>query len=90
VRQTKEPDRSGLTDHFSKIIDLQQEIYIKSIHAVKHKSFARLGLTDSALARANGAETVLLTVDYDLYVDALNAGREVINFIHYRENISPR
>ena len=49
-----------------------------------HK-FERLGLTDSALLEVVTPDTPLLTVDFDLYLAALESGEErAINFTHHR------
>jgi hypothetical protein len=47
--------------------------------------FARLGLTDAALASLVRGQRLLLTDDLDLYLGSLQQGRAVINFSHMRE-----
>lgn len=46
--------------------------------------FARLGLTDAALAQYSDGG-LLLTADLDLYVEVVSAGKDAINFNHMRE-----
>jgi hypothetical protein len=48
--------------------------------------FIRLGLTDSVLLELGRSGATLLTVDLDLYLAALDAGLNVINYNHLKEN----
>lgn len=47
--------------------------------------FARLGLTDAGLASLVSADVLLLTDDLELYVAAVSAGGDAINFTHMRD-----
>lgn len=47
-------------------------------------NFSKLGLTDAALAQS-AATHLLLTADLDLYLTAVIAGKDAINFTHMRE-----
>ena len=53
--------------------------------AIDADLFARLGLTDAGLTSLVQADTLLLTDDLDLYVSAVSAGGDAINFTHMRE-----
>lgn len=46
--------------------------------------FSKLGLTDAALAQS-AATHLLLTADLNLYLTAVSAGKDAINFTHMRE-----
>ena len=47
-------------------------------------NFAKLGLTDAALAQSSEAH-LLLTADLDLYCAVVSAGCDAVNFTHMRE-----
>jgi hypothetical protein len=67
------------------LIHGSEEIVVASIDASTNAKFAELGLTDAALLETATADTPLLTVDFDLYLAALESGEErAINFTHYR------
>ena len=68
---------------------IETEVYVRSVEAASGKAYSRLGLTDSAILIAATSATIV-TADYDLYAEAARLGREVINFTHYRERVSPR
>jgi predicted RNA-binding Zn ribbon-like protein len=53
---------------------------------VQEEVFLRLGLTASAIIQASAANVTVLTDDLDLYVAAVGAGRDSINFTHRRED----
>lgn len=53
--------------------------------AVSFRLFDRLGLTDAGLVSQAKSDKLLLTDDLDLYVEALRAGGNAINFTHMRE-----
>ena len=85
VSQHGEPERSLLMRRLQYLIHGSEEIVVASIDASTNAKFAELGLTDAALLETATADTPLLTVDFDLYLAALESGEErAINFTHYR------
>lgn len=70
-RQIRDPYRTRIQEKLREFVELNGELLLPSIHAVRRSEFLRLGLTDSAIlhalditqARTNCA---LLTVDRDL------------------------
>ncbi len=80
-----EPERSLLFDTLRDIIRDCVEVVVKSEVASSRSEFNRLGLTDSALLEVVSEETPLITVDMDLYLAALQEGRNSsLNFAHIR------
>jgi hypothetical protein len=85
VSQHGEPERSLLMRRLQYLIHGSEEIVVASIDASTNAKFEELGLTDAALLETATADTPLLTVDFDLYLAALESGEErAINFTHYR------
>jgi len=63
-----------------------REVVVASEQAARNQAFDRLGLTDAALLEIISPETPLLTVDLQLYVEALNGGQNrAFNFNHMRD-----
>ena len=85
IRQRGEPERSLLMGRLQFLINGSREIVVASVEASSHEKFEQLGLTDAALLEVASSETPLLTVDFDLYLAALESGEErAVNFTHYR------
>ena len=85
IRQHGMPERSFLMKRLQYLIHGSQEIVVASVDASSNAEFERLGLTDAALLEAVTDDTPLLTVDFDLYLAALESGEErAVNFTHYR------
>ena len=85
VGQHGEPERSHLMRRLQLLIHASREVVVASVDAASHAKFERLGLTDSALLEVVTPDTPLLTVDFDLYLAALESGEErAINFTHHR------
>ena len=83
--QHGEPQRSQLLLTLRALIERSPETVVPSADAARHVAFPRLGLTDAALLEAVSTDAPLLTVDFDLYVAALESGEEsAINFNHWR------
>jgi predicted nucleic acid-binding protein len=85
LRQIGEPIRSELTQVLAKIIQRVDETIIPSRAAVARTEYARLGLTDAVMLEAARSGGVILTADADLYVAALRANLQAINYNHIRE-----
>lgn len=85
IRQHGDPERSLLMRRLQFLIQGSREIVVASVDASSHEKFGRLGLTDAALLEVASSDTPLLTVDFDLYLAALESGEErAVNFTHYR------
>lgn len=85
LRQTQEPAKSRISRRFKELISKLQEKYIPSAQASSRDEFIRLGLSDAALLQIEQDDIVLLSTDLDLYLAALAAGKDAINFNHHRE-----
>ena len=85
VSQHGEPERSLLMRRLQYFIHESDEIIVSSVDASSNAKFEVLGLTDAALLETATAETPLLTVDFDLYLAAIESGEErAVNFTNYR------
>ena len=85
VGQHGEPERSLLMKQLRYLIHSSQEIVVSSTGASSNAKFEKLGLTDAALLEAATADIPLLTVDFDLYLAAIETGEErAVNFTIYR------
>lgn len=79
-----------LTNSLGLFIKANPEVYVPSNAAVERPEFVKLGLTDAALLhltamKVAGAERLLLTMDFDLYIAALTAELKVVNFNELRD-----
>ena len=84
--QHGEPERSLFFQTLQSLIHQSQEIVVASAEASRNHSFTRLGLTDAALLEAITPERPLLTVDLDLYLEAIRISHDAaVNFTHFRE-----
>ena len=83
--QHGEPERSQLLEELRALIRRSEEVVVASADASAARAFMRHGLTDAVLLEAVSEETPLLTMDGDLYQEALAGGRETaVNFEHVR------
>ncbi len=89
ARQIAEPARSHIHRVLHAFLQTSEEVYVASKTAANHASFVRLGVADAALLDMIGEDHMLLTADLDLYLEALGAGRETVNFNHYIEANRP-
>jgi len=86
LSQHREPERSLFFQRLQYLIENSQEIVIASTTAASNDSFSRLGLTDAALLEAVTSETPLITVDVELYLQALSKGENTaINFAYVQD-----
>jgi rRNA-processing protein FCF1 len=70
----------------AKTIGIMQEPHVPSLHAANGRSFAELGLADSAiLVVARERKCTVLTDDVVLYLSLEAEGLPVVNFTHLRE-----
>ena len=86
LRQHGEPERSLLLEQLRALIRRSEEVVVASRDASDADAFLRHGLTDAVLLEAVSEETPLLTMDGNLYQEALARGRETaVNFTHLRD-----
>ena len=84
--QHADPERSRFFDRLKFIIQESKEIVVASTVASHNNAFKRLGLTDAVLLEVATAETPLVTVDLDLYLEALAKGQDTaVNFTHLQD-----
>jgi hypothetical protein len=85
IAQTAESVASSLRITLSELLKTQREEFEPSFDVIKHNSFLRLGLTDSAIMRLVEKNIPLITVDLDLYLAAVKHHSNVFNFTHLRQ-----
>ena len=86
LRQHGEPERTRLVEELAELIQRSHEVVVVSAEAAQNEHFLRLGLTDAALLETISADRPLLTVDFDLYLAALQANEQAAeNFNHWRD-----
>ena len=79
----KEPQRSQFFDVLRWIIEQSKEFTVASDRASRNRAFRRLGLTDAVLLEVVSADTPLLTVDLDLFIEVSSKDpRAAVNFRH--------
>ena len=85
VSQHGEPERSLLMRRLQYLIHGSKEVVVTSADASSSAKFEELGLTDAALLEAITTDTPVLTVDFSLYLAAIETGEErAVNFTPYR------
>ena len=85
LAQHGEPERSRFFDQLRLLIQESNEIVVASVDAAGNSAFPRLGLTDAALLEVITEETPLITVDFQLYLAALDKNEgAAVNFTHMR------
>ena len=85
LAQHRDPERSLIFDTLRAVIHDNIEVVVRSKVASSRSDFNRLGLTDSVLLEVVSEETPLITVDMDLYLAALQGGRNsAMNFTYIR------
>ncbi len=85
IRYIEEPLRGEIASLFGAVVGRAEERFVESKIAVSRRECKRLGLTDAVLLEVADTGAVLLTVDVDLYLAALHAKLEAINYNHLRE-----
>ena len=85
LAQHGEPERSRFFRMLRFLIQRSEEVVVASEAAASSGEFLRLGLADAALLEIVTAETPVVTVDLDLYLEAMRKGQgAAINFTHLR------
>lgn len=85
LSQHGEPERSLLMKRLQYLIHESREIVVASTDASSNVKFEELGLTDAALLEVITTDIPLLTVDFGLYLAAIETAEErAINFTPYR------
>ena len=85
LSQAPESTALSLRIMLSELLKTQKEEFESSSEVIKHDSFLRLGLTDSAIIRLVERGIPLITVDLDLYLSAVKHNPNVINFTHLQQ-----
>lgn len=85
IRYVKEPIRSEVSVILADLISKGNELFIASREAAARAEYVRLGLTDAVLLEIASRDAILLTIDLDLYLAALNANLSAQNFNHIKE-----
>jgi hypothetical protein len=90
LRQIARPARDELSQALSLFLQKTPEVYVRSVDAVQRNEFTRLGLTDAGLLHLAAeilpkGRRLLLTMDFDLYLAAMELGLNVINFNECRD-----
>lgn len=85
IRQIKEPARSEAALILAALIDDADERVVASRLAARHRACTRLGLTDAVLLEVAREGAVLLTADLPLYLAAVQARLDAINFSRLRD-----
>ena len=86
LAQHGEPERSRLFCQLRHLIHESKEVIVAGTKASIHDAFKRLGLTDAALLAVVTKETPLLTVDLELYMEAVKREpKSAVNFTYLRE-----
>lgn len=77
-------ERNTFNGVFQQLTGTMDERFQTSREIVGHRTFARLGLTDAAIAMATRRDLLVLTDDLDLYVALAVNGLDCVNFNHIR------
>ena len=86
LAQHGEPERSRILRRLKYIVHQSEEVVVDSTVATGNSQFEHLGLTDAALLEVITSQTPLVTVDFDLYIAALEKGWDtVVNFAQLRD-----
>jgi hypothetical protein len=85
IRYIGDPIKSEVSMRLGAIIAAADERVIESKIAVMRSEYVRLGLTDAVLLELACFGATLLTIDLDLYLAALAAGLNAINYNHIKE-----
>ena len=85
LAQHGEPERSLFFEKLQFLIHQSEEVVVASAEASRNAAFARLGLSDVALLEAITTDRPLLTVDLNLYLEAVRKAYDAaVNFTHFR------
>ncbi len=81
-----DPWRTRVVASIRGLVEAFTEIYTTSRALVHRPEFVRLGLADSAWLALLDESTTLMTVDLELYLEALAQGLNATNFNHERSS----
>lgn len=77
-------EQTRIREEFRRLVTMIEEQHDPSRTLVSHPLFARLGLTDAAIATVGERGILVITADLDLHVALEQRGAEAINFNHVR------
>ena len=85
LAQHGEPERSRFFEVLQILIEESEEVQVASQTAARRGEFKRLGLKDAVLLEVVSASNPLITVDFRLYLAAIEQEAEAaFNFRHYQ------
>ena len=82
ARQVHEPIRTAVSVHLAAVVRTFEERHVPSRSVVDGTDAAALGVTDAVLLALAATGARLATADLGLYLAAIRAGHEAINFAH--------
>jgi hypothetical protein len=80
-----EPAKSAIRAVLTEVTQTANEIFIPGKQITRHTAYRQLGLVDAAIVMSASPDCTLLTADLDLYVAAVSAGIDCVNFNHVRD-----
>ena len=84
ARYIAEPMRTEIAVTLQRVASADRERYVPTKTATERPEYERLGVTDAALLCLAESNARLLTDDLDLYLAALRAGFDAVNYNHLR------
>lgn len=85
IRYVADPMRSQVAVILARLVNGYDEKFVPSKTAVAHKDYIRLGATDAVLLELAQTGATLITDDLALYLAAVHAGLDAVNYNHIRE-----
>jgi hypothetical protein len=85
IRYVADPMRSEAAVILARLVNGYEERFVPSKTAVVHKDYVRLGATDAVLLELTQTGATLVTDDLALYLAAVHAGLDAVNYNHIRE-----
>jgi hypothetical protein len=79
------PARDRVMAKFVEFTRVAEEVYVESRSLMNDRVFIRLGLADVSVLSLAVAGVVVLTADFNLYLEAETRGLQAINFNHLRD-----
>ena len=80
--ETKDARGQRLLGILKQMLTLFDERFVSSTDAASAPGFLRLGIADSATLHHPPPDSVLLTDDLELYLEAIRLGHSAVNFTH--------
>ncbi len=84
LKQTDKTKAQILLHTLAAYCDIARESHIPKETVFGYENYRRLGVTDTGFIYSSETVSRSITVDFNLYIELSNLGREVINFHHIR------